>query len=171
MFGVHCHIFKKVQGTPRSISCIPWLLWTFRSLTPLLQGLTILPNQPCAIKLPLEQLNKLCIVMHHQVLPCDAISHQVLPCYAMHYQVLPCACSTRSWHCAHDHPSTCIGIECPVPPISLCSSVHCPQCSRPCCLLSDPTCESRCALFPLGSSHGCKATHEGLPHADPRLRS
>ena len=35
----------------------------------------------------------------------------------------------------------------------------------------DPTCESRNALFLLGSSHGCKATHEALPHADPRLRS
>ena len=36
---------------------------------------------------------------------------------------------------------------------------------------SDPTCESHCALLPLGSSHGCKATHEALPHADPQLRS
>ena len=36
---------------------------------------------------------------------------------------------------------------------------------------SDPTCESHCAFLPLGSSHGCKATHEALPHVDPQLRS
>ena len=35
--------------------------------------------------------------------------------------------STRSWHCAHDHPPMCAGIECPMPQISFCS-LHCPQC-------------------------------------------
>ena len=29
-------------------------------------------------------------------------------------------------------------------------------------LPSDPTFDSACALLPLGSSHGCKATHEAL---------
>ena len=81
--------------------------------------------------------------------------------------------STRSWHCAHDHPPMCAGIECPMPQISFCS-LHCPQClghpnphPNP---TSNPTSESRNALFLLGSSHGCKVTHEALPHVDPRLR-
>ena len=139
MFGVHYHLFQKVQGTPRSVSCIPLPLWTFRSLTPLLQGPIVLPNQPCATKLHLEQLNKLCIpkyflvlpclTKYYLVLPCTTMHHQVLPCAAMHYQVLPWTCSTRSWHCAHDHPPTCTCTDCPVPPISFCS-IHCLYCLK-----------------------------------------
>ena len=83
---------QKVQGTPRSFRCIPWLLWTFRSVTPLLQGSPILQNKPCATRFHLEQLNKSCTAMCHPM--------------------LPCTCSTRSWHCAHDHPLIYTSTEC-----------------------------------------------------------
>ena len=82
------------------------------------------------------------------------------------------ALSTRSWHCAHDHQPMCAGLECPKSVSVACTVL---SALRPCCrpseTTSDPTCEARHALFLSGSSHGCKATHEALPHADSRLRS
>ena len=109
MICVHCTFLQKVQGTPRFVSRIPWLLWVFRSVTPLGQGPTVLPNHPCVIEFHPEQLNK--------------------PCTTMRHLVLPCACSTKSWHCAHDRPPKCTGIECPMPPINF-YSVHYSQCLK-----------------------------------------
>ena len=72
---------------PASLSCCGHL-----EVSPhYLQGPTILPNQPCATRLHPEQLNKLCIAMHQQVLPYATMHHQVLSCATMHHQVLSCA--------------------------------------------------------------------------------
>ena len=37
--------------------------------------------------------------------------------------------STRSWHCAHDHPPMCVSIEYSMPQISF-YSLHCTQCLK-----------------------------------------
>ena len=107
----------KVQGTPRSISCIPWLLWTFRSLTPLpakpyypaqsvmchqassraieqamhchaSPGTTFCCHASPSIAFCCHALP--CITKCCLVLPCITKYCLVLPCSTMHHQVLPC---------------------------------------------------------------------------------
>ena len=125
----------------------------------------------------------------YHILPCTTKYCLVLPYTTMHHQVLSCACSTKSWHCAHDHPPTCTGTDVhrhrrAQAPSALCphsvsavsqSFVACHPISHVNPLhvnpTSDPICESHCALLLLGSSYGCKTTHEALSHADPRFRS
>ena len=136
---VKFHLSLKGARHTQVFSHIPLLLWTSRSVTPLLQGPHVLPNKPCIIGFHPEQLNKPCTAMHHHVLPCItmccnampcvAMRCHALPCAAMHYHALPCACLTRSWHCFHDHPPICTGTEFPVPLIDFCSG-HYPQCLK-----------------------------------------
>ena len=96
----------------------------------------------------------------------------------------PCLC-TQPEHSQPDHgiapmiTNRCVqALNAPCPK-SISATCTVLSVLRPCCWpsepisdpTSDPTCEARHALFLSGSSHGCKATHEALPHVDSLLRS
>ena len=125
--------------------------------------------------------------MHCHAFPSTALRYHASQSSALCYHALSCItkyclmlpCTIKHYH-ALAQPNhgivpmithRCARVLCAPCPQSVSGAYTVRSASRPCCLPSDPTSESQCALLLLGFSHGCKATHEALPHVDPQLRS